>query len=104
MNNCDNNRKSKGKGRSSVKREQPRKDSKAKRVNLDNARESRVERDIRRDSQKVTANDIQWYSRNPELLKSSASLPFAKVLGAQVAGDQSIPVPGIMKFAYSILM
>lgn len=100
-NNCDNNRKAKGKNRNNVKREQPRKDSRTKRINLDNARESKVERDIRRDSQKTTANDIQWYSRNPELLRSSASLPFAKVLGAQVAGNQSIPVPGIMKFVYS---
>lgn len=98
--NCNNFSRS-YKGQESVKREQPRKDSKDKRINLDNTRESKVERRIERDTKKPDANDIQWYSRNPELLRSAASLPFAKVLGAQVANDQSIPVPGVMKFVYN---
>lgn len=69
---------------------QPRKDSKSKRVNYDNTREDKFEKD----RNKPNANDITWYSKNPELLKSASSFPFNSVLGEQVYSSYS--VPGIM--------
>lgn len=82
-----------------VKREQPKADSDSKRMNLDNARVSRVREDIERDSQKESANDISWYAKNPELLKSAASIPFASVLGRPLWGDGS-RIPGIMTIGW----
>lgn len=73
---------------------QGRKDSKTKRVNYDNARESKVERDIERGTQTGNPNDIAWYNQNPNLLKSAGSLPFATVLGQDPLLNTQYP--GIM--------
>lgn len=65
-----------------TRREQPRKDSRRKRVNYDNTRESKFEKDMERETHKGgTANDVSWYAKNPELLKASASLPFSVYAG-----------------------
>lgn len=61
-----------------VVRKQPRKDSKSKRVNLDNERLDRFEKDL---TKTKADNDVSWYSRNAELLKSAASIPFSTTTG-----------------------
>lgn len=76
-----------------VRREQPRKDNKSKRVNFDNERVSKFEKDI---SSEMTAaaNDIRWYARNPELLNSSGSVIFSSTTGQQIPFDQ-YSIPGV---------
>lgn len=87
-------RKDKKGNRRPYRGKQGRKDSDSKRVNFDNARESKVERDIKEDSKRLEANDISWYSKNPTLLKSAASFPFASILGNKLFTRGS--VPGVM--------
>lgn len=99
----------KGRTVPNYRREQPRKDSKSKRINLDNARASKVERDIRKDMGKSTANDIGWYNGNPELLKSAGSIPLATILGQPIyefsgkgaTGHDYQGVPGIMALPFA---
>lgn len=90
-------------GKPNVKREQPRKDSKDKRVNFDNERESKFQKQYKRDSDKCHANDISWYNHNPELVKASGSLPFATITGQILPwwARSEYSVPGIMSFGYS---
>lgn len=59
---------------------QGRKDSKDKRVNYDNERESK----FTADAKKLGCNDISWYANNAELMKAAGSLPFSSVLGNSV--------------------
>lgn len=79
-----------------VVREQPKKDSDDKRVNYDNMRKGKIKDIIERDSHKPDANDISWYSRNPELLKAAGSIPFGSVLGDHVSAQIPQRVPGLM--------
>lgn len=92
-----NNRSNRGK--------QGRKDSDAKRVNFDNERESKFVRQYEKRGMRVKsadhANDISWYSRNPELLKSAASLPFNSVLGQQIWANSQAYVPGVMAIDFT---
>lgn len=91
-----------------VVRKQPRKDSKAKRINLDNARESKVEADVIKDiSETKCSNDVRWYANNPELLRSAASLPFSSVTGANTGfsfdgtvNQAYATVPGVMQLRF----
>lgn len=89
-----------GKKRPSYRGKQGRKDSNTKRVNFDNARESKVAEDIAKDMEKPSANDISWYAKNPTLLSSAASISVAPVLGSfDTKGDNS--VPGLMTFPWT---
>lgn len=91
-----------------VKREQPKKDSKSKRVNDDNERMSKfIKReesgpDKMKDSN--CSNDVRWYASNPELLKAAASLPFSVVVGQQLQGNAGwsvgTTVPGILSMYF----
>lgn len=87
------------------KREQPKKDSNSKRVNCDNERESKFVKEYEKDGMRPkttdNANDISWYSRNPELLKSAASYPFGEILGGQVWQKSPAYIPGVMKIQFS---
>lgn len=92
----NNQQKSKSKNRNNnsrdkAKREQPRKDSRAKRINDDNERKSKFEKAV---MEAVTrggaSNDISWYAKNPEMLKSAASLPFSNYNG------QPLPFDGVI--------
>lgn len=74
---------------------QPKKDSKSKRINEDNARVSKVLKDIKEGMLDDDANDISWYSNNPELLKSAASIPFGSILGKTISNLTSQRVPGV---------
>lgn len=80
-------------------RKQPRKDSKAKRVNFDNERVSRFERDL---THSRADNDVSWYAKNPELLRSAASLGFSNTTGQPIGwkGDKSQTVPGVLALYY----
>lgn len=84
-----------------VKREQPRKDSRDKRVNYDNTRESKFDKDIADDAYAKSgkANDIKWYSRNPEMLKSAASIGFSSTVGFPTPMDTAIP--GLMTIGWA---
>lgn len=83
-----------------VEREQPRKDSRTRRVNFDNARVDRIERDIERDSKKANANDISDFNRNGELLKSAGSVPFATILGQRIRANGNQCVDGAMMITW----
>lgn len=84
-------------GSQGFKPEQPRKDSGSRRINADNARVDRVADAIEADSKKPSANKIEEFNKNPELLKSSSSLPFSSILGEQIfSHPNSGTVPGIM--------
>lgn len=74
---------------------QGRKDSRDKRINLDNAREDRVARDIEEGMRKASANDVSDFTKNPELIEAASRLPFASILG-DTYGEGSSTVPGIM--------
>lgn len=87
------------KNRKSVKRQQPRKDSKSKRVNYDNERESKFDREIKEIGKTCASNDVRWYAHNAELLRSAASLPFSNVTGSNIGWEgataSGLNVPGV---------
>lgn len=83
------------------KREQPRKDSDTKRINLDNARVGRVEKDIEKGSRDESRNAVSEISRNPEFLKAAASIPFASILGDTLTPNTGMAVPGVMTVTYN---
>lgn len=63
---------------------------------------TQVEKDIERGSRASSRNDISDFSRNPELLKASASLPFASILGRPISNNgAAASVPGIMAIHWS---
>lgn len=85
-----------------VVRQQPRKDSTAKRVNYDNARVDKVEKDMERMSEsKDKSNDVSWYANNPELLRAAASIPFSPSLGGVVPGNVRYAVPGVLSLMWT---
>nr|QXV86450.1 capsid protein [Rat picobirnavirus] len=84
-----------------VKREQPRKDNRMKRVNFDNERLSKFEKAEKEGKfvdPKDTAksNDVRWYANNPELLRSAASLPFSYITGQPLPYSNNYAVPGVL--------
>lgn len=82
---------------------QPRKDSDDKRVNYDNTRVSKFDKDTKNGSKRGRnnrrgkanrsedkrqqpryvdgTNDVSWYANNPELLRAASSIPFSVVNG-----------------------
>lgn len=86
-----------------VKREQPRKDSRGKRVNFDNERESKFLKDERAAAkmESCKSNDIAWYAQNPELLKSAASIGWSSTVGLPLEFTTTAAVPGIMSMTWS---
>lgn len=82
-----------------VVRRQPRKDSRDKRVNYDNTRESKFEKDVEKyDNEKFMkdgTNDVSWYAKNPTLLKSASSLNFYNVTGQPLPFLGQGAVPGL---------
>lgn len=89
---------SKPKGQN-AKREQPKKDSRSKRVNFDNAREDKVAKQIMSDAKSGKFNDINDFLRNPTLLKAAASYPVFPILGEPIDPTRRTDgIPGIMAF------
>lgn len=85
----------------SMRGKQGKKDSGVRRVNFDNERVSKFEKEFET-AMCNGGNDITWYAKNPEFLKAASNLPFAKVTGLSQAGQLSIP--GIMCFQYEALI
>lgn len=90
--------------RKPVKREQPRKDSKSKRVNFDNERESKFEKDVKEDYKRIknaASNDPAWYAANAELMASAASLPYSVSTGLRTPWTEQEGVPGVFTLYWS---
>lgn len=103
--------------RNKSNRRQPRKDSPSKRVNFDNTRVDKFEKDeakyVHNTGQRP--NDISWYSKNPELVKAACSYPFASIIGDPITGvfhgvsdtvsnikyKNGGRIPGIMSILYN---
>lgn len=91
----------KGRNDSANRGKQGRKDSRSDRVNFDNERKDKFERDeangtVAKIMAEDHSNDVTWYTRNPQLLKSGASYNFAYITG-QDTGLKVAPyrVPGV---------
>lgn len=83
-----------------TRREQPRKDSRSKRVNLDNERVGKFVKDeekVADGSVTGKCNDPVWYAHNPQLLQAAANLPFSTTVGQPIP-NSSGSVPGVMSF------
>lgn len=85
-----------GGSRSRVEREQPRKDSREKRVNFDNERVDKIKAAI-----KEMDNAVQWYKRNPEMASAAARIGFSHTTGAPYKfRGKAVFVPGVMAFHF----
>lgn len=87
-----------GQGKS-MRGKQGRKDSRAKRVNFDNERESKFERTESIPSRGRTtgaSNDVRWYAHTPELLRSAASLPYSETVGMPTPWKDDNSIPGVL--------
>lgn len=103
--------------RNSSKGKQSRKDSQSKRVNYDNTRVKKFEKDQAKSEArenfaprtqgrgkmiwidstpncKSTDNDFSWYNRNPELIDSAARIGFSRTTG--MPDGNNIIAPGVM--------
>lgn len=88
-----------------VRRQQPQKDSRTKRVNFDNTRESKFEKDIEKEFRRRDSNDIRWYAKNPALMEASARIPFAAISGltpvTEYDQEDLITDTGVMAINYA---
>lgn len=92
-------------GKGSQRREQPRKDSRSKKINFDNERDSKFMKDIESETRKTSkSNDVGWYARNPEMLRAAASLPFSTTVGMPVGWDSGARIPGLMTLRWIPLL
>lgn len=84
-------------------KEEPRKDSSQKRVNFDNERESKFAKQMRVDAgmKDCRSNDIMWYAKNPELLRSAASIPFSTTVGLKPEFKIPNAVPGVLQIDWT---
>lgn len=90
--------------RSNVKREQPRKDSRDKRVNFDNERMSKFDRTF----DKSTDNDPKWYFNRADLSNNAANhinfihpVGYAELIPNSATAGTSYAVPGVMALQWS---
>lgn len=102
-----------------------RKDSNSKRVNYDNTRADKFERDVEKKgpgrklngrnrsakygkssangpdyAKRGSCNDLSWYTRTPSLLQGSSRLTFGEVVGQPFSVLSPDTVPGIMRIGY----
>lgn len=92
---------------------QRKKDSNSKRVNYDNTRINKFDKDMRKEQQasgprgkmvwlkqceaaKNSDNDISWYWRNPDMAESAGRIGFSRTTG--MPDGNGIITPGIMSF------
>lgn len=88
---------------------QSKADSNTKRVNYDNARVSKFDKDVKPTSSEADpnyarsgrANDLSWYTRTPALLTGSSRLTFGEVVGTPYSALTAQTVPGIMRIGYN---
>lgn len=91
--------------------EQGSKDNSSRRVNFDNERESKFDkrfdskrggsRGKGRDIKNKASNDIAWYSKNAELLKSAVSISTYDVAGMTIPVTDVQSVPGVLALYWS---
>lgn len=79
---------------SNTKGRQGRKDSKTRRINLDNERVSRFVSNMERDA----SNDPSWYASTPGLMQA-ANIAFSEVTG--LGNQNGVAAPGVMAFNYA---
>lgn len=90
-----------GNARGSGRREQPRKDNSSKRINLDNERMSKFDKDAdgtsdpKKMKRSSRSNDVSWYAHNAQLLQSAAQIPFSDVTGRAFEYNPNYSVPGV---------
>lgn len=91
------------KGKRPMRGKQGRKDSNSKRINLDNERESKFEKDMCKGAKWTDArsNDVSWYAKTPELLRAAASLPFSITTGAKPEFTIPEAVPGVLRIRWT---
>lgn len=104
MNKNRNNNKMRGR--------QGSKDNKSDRVNFDNTRKGKFDKDVEEMEERSypkgakrnpgKCNDISWYANNPELLRSAASIPFSWTTGTPLPYDSTgMGVPGVMELDWT---
>lgn len=98
MKSSDMRNKDNKQGNLQQRRQQPRKDNRSKRVNFDNTRQSKFEKntDEVRGKFGKDCNDVQWYAASPELLKAACSYNTFTSSGLPVGWKNMAAVPGIM--------
>lgn len=74
---------------------QGKKDSRTKRVNFDNEREDKFDKEVHIGKTNA-CNDVSWYTSSPELLKAAASIPSYYTNGASLPFNSAKSVPGIL--------
>lgn len=90
-----------------VRREQPRKDNQSKRINLDNERISKFERDLDKKFSRQDSNDIRWYTKSAARLTAAARIPFSTIAGVtpvteiDTSSDKSYTAAGVMSIIYT---
>lgn len=101
--NSNMSRKRQGKSKSNYRRQQPKADSKDPRINLDNARDSKVARkfedgDIFNKNGSAMhskgSNDVKWYAKTPALLESAGRIAYSQTTG--IPDGNGIIVPGVL--------
>lgn len=101
-NSRQQNKRGNGGSNAGMRGKQGSKDSKDPRINYDNAREDKVAKQIADDMKKETGNPPEWHFRNPELMRSASSIPFASITGIPVFQENgSEAVPGVMAIGFS---
>lgn len=98
--NTDKRKNFKDRNSNSMRGKQGRADSKTKRINADNERVSKFDKQYEKDSRKCEANDVRWYASNAMLLQSAASLPFSTSVGLPVSQSATRGVPGVMAMSW----
>lgn len=80
-------------------RRQPRRDSNSKRVNYDNTRVQKFDKDIETPISNKS-NDIAWYGKANGLIEAAARLPFSNTTGFNLPYGKKEAVPGVMALTY----
>lgn len=96
--------KTKTKTKKIITREQPRKDNNVKRVNFDNVRIDKFEKDVDKQFSRNDGNDVSWYTKNKGLTSGSTMIPFTTVLGGRppYRPDKAVTaVPGVMALGFT---
>lgn len=101
----DNRKKTNKRKPNQMRGKQGPKDSKEKRVNYDNTREGKFEKDVEETKDGPKSNDPIWYAHNAELMTAAASLPYSVTTGEKIGiiehEEYINSVPGIMSLRWT---
>lgn len=85
-----------------VVRKQPKADSSDPRVNFDNTRESKFEKDLRKTFSRRDSNDVRWYTKSPAMIDAAGRIPFSTISGLNTINEKTgIIPPGVMAMYYA---